>query len=74
MRTKTLTLLYVRLNAHKNCNTTVRTLKCAQNCNITVTLRLKNYHHAPLPLLYKVGSKFWQLSHNVNIATDIHIM
>jgi len=39
----------------------------------TVTLlyvHLKNCHQAPFPLPYKVGSKFWQLSHRVNIPTD----
>lgn len=39
----------------------------------TVTLlyvHLKNYHQAPFPLPYKVGSKFWQLSHKVYRPTD----
>ena len=39
----------------------------------TVTLQyvhLKNYHQAPFPLPYKVGSKFWQLSHKVNSPID----
>lgn len=45
-------------------------LKCVQNCNITVCALKKTTirHLSPLP--YKVGSKFWQLSHEVNSPTD----